>query len=433
MTVKPDVVVLKNFQQKSAPSAGWLSEDYKNLANRSRDIIYHYDIASERFLFFNKKGLEIYGHGTKKSVLMKIHPEDREPVRRAARRSLDNGGRKGEIEYRVCLADGSIRWMHDKWTVMRNDSGKPLAIEGIIRDTTANRHIQEKLRKSQERNQMLVYTMNDGLAVQNNLGLLTYANDAFCRMLKYSKEELLGKSVLDFFDKPDQTVIAEHLKKNDTGINRFEVTCASKTGDRLHLLVSPKAIFDADGSFRGSFAVITDITDLKNTERKLKDREKELEVKAANLQDLNSALKVLLKRREDDKAEIEKNVLKNFRDLVVPYLQQIKNDRLSEKQKTALEILESNLEEIISPFLNRISMPHFNLTPTEMQVANFVRQGRTSKEIAEMMGSSIRTVENHRNRIRKKLKINNQKSNLRSVLLSLQREPSNCDDLYSLL
>jgi PAS domain S-box-containing protein len=433
MSGNSEIVPLKNFRRKSAPSASWLTEDYKNLANRSRDIIYHYDIPSGKFLFFNKKGLEIYGHGTKKSVLMKIHPEDREMVRRTSRESLKNGCIKGEAEYRVCLADGSIRWMHDKWTVMRDTDGDPLAMEGIIRDNTANRLIQEELHKNKERYQMLVDTMNDGLVVQNEFGLLTYVNDEFCKMLKYDKAAFPGKSIRAFFDKTDKNAIAEQLKSDNTRANRFEVTCSRKDGERLHLLVSPKAIFDPDGSFRGSFAVITDITDLKKTEKKLKNREIELESKAATLQDLNAALKVLLKRREEDKAEIEQNVLKNFKELVAPYFHQLKDDNSSEKKKTTLEILESNLEEIISPFLNRIAMPHFNLTPTETQVANFVKQGRTSKEIAKLMGSAIRTVENHRNHIRKKLKISNKKSNLRTVLLSIQRDPSNCDELFSLL
>lgn len=433
MSDKSEVVSAKKSLHKKTPPATWLSEDYKNLANRSRDIIYHYDIPSGEFLFFNEKGLQIYGLSTKKSVLMKIHPEDREMVRRASKKSLKNGSVKGEVEYRVCQADGSIRWMHDKWTVMRDAGGNPLAMEGIIRDNTANRLIQEQLRKNKARYQLLLDTMNDGFAVQNEHGRLTYVNDEFCRMLKYTEEELLGKSILSLFDKTEKHVPAEQQKSENGRANRFKVTCCRKDGKKLHLLVSPKAIFDPDGSFRGSFAVITDITDLKKTERRLRDREKELEAKAARLRDLNSALKVLLKRREDDKAEMEKNVLKNFKDLVAPYVRQVKDGDLNKKQKMALEILESNLEEIISPFLSRISTSHFNLTPTETQVANFIKQGRTSKEIANLLGSSFRTVESHRDHIRKKLNISNKKLNLRSFLLSLQREPAMDSDLLSLL
>ncbi len=124
-----------------------LTEDYKNLADRSRDIIYHFHVSSGKFLFFNKKGLEIYGFGTKKSVLLKIHPEDREMVRLASRRALVPGCVMGEVEYRICLPNNCVRWMHDRWTVMRDAEGAPLAIEGIIRDNTDKKRIESKLQE----------------------------------------------------------------------------------------------------------------------------------------------------------------------------------------------------------------------------------------------------------------------------------------------
>jgi DNA-binding CsgD family transcriptional regulator len=93
---------------------------------------------------------------------------------------------------------------------------------------------------------------------------------------------------------------------------------------------------------------------------------------------------------------------------------------MDERQKTYVAILETNLEEIISPFLNRVSVRLLNLTPTETQVANFVKQGKTTKEIADIMGLSPRTIESHRENIRNKIGIKNKKSNLRTHLLSYQ-------------
>jgi DNA-binding NarL/FixJ family response regulator len=92
---------------------------------------------------------------------------------------------------------------------------------------------------------------------------------------------------------------------------------------------------------------------------------------------------------------------------------------LDEKQEAYVDILESNLNDIISPFSHRLSSRYMNFTPTEIQVANLLRQGKTNKEIGELLNSSSRTIAFHRENIRKKLGLKNKKTNLKSYLLSL--------------
>ncbi len=173
------------------------------------------------------------------------------------------------------------------------------------------------------------------------------------------------------------------------------------------------------GIIDGIMGFNIDITEQKQVEEALKEREKELEIKTHNLEETNTALRVLLKRRDEDRRELEDKVLLNIKEIIVPYLEKLRKCGLNESQSTYVGILESNLKDIISSFSFRLSSAYLNLTPSEIKVANLVKQGKTNKEIAELLNFSSRTAAFHRERIRKKLGIKNKKTNLRSYLSSI--------------
>jgi PAS domain S-box-containing protein len=162
-----------------------------------------------------------------------------------------------------------------------------------------------------------------------------------------------------------------------------------------------------------------EVKERKVAERGLKKSEKALKRKTKNLEEANAALKVLLKRRQEDKTELEEKVVSNVKELVEPYLRKAQRTRLTERQKAYLSILESNLKEIVSPFSRSLSAKFMNLTPSEIQIANLVKHGISTKDVSGMLCLSTKTVEFHRHNIREKIGIKNTKANLRSYLLSL--------------
>ena len=162
-----------------------------------------------------------------------------------------------------------------------------------------------------------------------------------------------------------------------------------------------------------------DVTPIKLIEEALREREFELELQKKNLEEANTALRVLLKRREEDKGELEEKILTNVKELVNPYLDRLKNTPMDRQQKAHLELVESNLSDIISPFLHQLSSKYLNLTPREIQVATLVKEGKATKEIAEILNLSTNAVGFHRKNIREKLGLRNKKANLRTHLLSL--------------
>ena len=140
-------------------------------------------------------------------------------------------------------------------------------------------------------------------------------------------------------------------------------------------------------------------------------REKELKEKTESLSEVNTALEVLLQKREVDRMEMEEKMLTNAKSLILPYLEKLKASRMDEYQRVYLDLVESNLNEIISPLSRSMSRHFLNFTPSEIQVANLVKQGKTTKDVALILGLSARTIEAVRYTIRRKLGIKKKRSN----------------------
>jgi DNA-binding CsgD family transcriptional regulator len=189
-------------------------------------------------------------------------------------------------------------------------------------------------------------------------------------------------------------------------------------GGDVYLHGTASVLRDSAGNIIGAIESIRDITERRRMEEALKKREEELEHKSQNLEEMNTALRVLLKHREEDKSELEERLLSNVKKLVVPYVEKLRKSRLTDEQASYVEILDDHLQDILSPFLRNLGTRHLNLTPKEIQVASLIREGKTSKDIAEILGVSARAVDFHRDNIRIKLGIKNKKANLRSYLLS---------------
>ena len=182
------------------------------------------------------------------------------------------------------------------------------------------------------------------------------------------------------------------------------------------LLKANNALTQEVGERRRAEVMLRDAHE--NLERLVAERTAELEVKTANLEELNMALNVLLKKREDDRRDLEDNFIHNVKNLILPYLDKLKSTELSARHKIYIEILESNIDQIASPLARKLSSRYFNLTPTEIRVASLVKRDKTTKEIAEAFHVSEGAIIYHRHNIRKKLGLNNKKINLRTYLQS---------------
>ena len=195
----------------------------------------------------------------------------------------------------------------------------------------------------------------------------------------------------------------------------FDYPCHSPDGPHWYYMRAIRM------SYEGPVRVIVsheDITDLKLTEEALKKSEEALFEQKQSLEEANIALKVLLKQREADRVELEQKVLTNVKDLIFPYVDKLKRAKLRPQETTLVEIVDTHLNDIISPFLQRMAAVNTMFTPQEIQVAALVKDGKSSKEIAAILFVSETTVHFHRKNLREKLGLKNRRVNLRTFLLS---------------
>lgn len=155
-------------------------------------------------------------------------------------------------------------------------------------------------------------------------------------------------------------------------------------------------------------------------EKLVAERTHDLVDKTVRLEEMNMALKVLLRKRDEDKQTLQENITHNVTRLVLPCIEQLKQSRMTEDQLDCLTLLEQHVIGIISPFARRLSSAYINLTPTEIRVAGMIKQDKTTKDIADAFNISESAIVFHRNNIRRKLGIRNKKMNLRTFLLTLE-------------
>ena len=309
----------------------------------------------------------------------------------------------------------------------------------IARDITKRKLTEKALGETEERYRLVVERTSDLVSITTFSGQpsYVYVNPSYHVILGYKPEELIGKCPFDFMHPEDRErhgpVLRRYLDAKSQGLLirggkgatermlyrlkdawgnwRYLEGTADLMGEEHILMVS------RDVSMR----IKTD-QDLekerKELEGKVEERTKELKMKTERLEETNTALKVLLEMRERDRKELEQSVLFNVSQLAGPYLEKLKNSGLDEKQKGYLNILGSSLEEIVLPLSRDLLVSETNLTPSEVRIANLIKLGKSSKEIAESLNLSIKTIETHRRNIRTKLGIEKKKTNLRSYLLN---------------
>ena len=412
----------------------------EEIINKTNLPIYLKD-ANYNYILVNKQ-YELLAHVTEDQIKGKsdfdIFPE---PVARLFRSQDEEVVERltlVEFEETIPLPDGIHTFLTAKFPLI-DSKGQVYAVGGVCTDITAQKKIEEELkqaevlvREGKERYKRLTENAQDmifRMSVPD--GNYEYVSPAVERISGYTPQELYESPLIitkiihpdwhEHFEKQWGAILAGKMPETD------EFPFVHKSGEVRWVSQRNVIVKDDSGLPIALEAIVTDITEQKlasealqkahdELEQHVAERTLELYRRSERLEQANVALRVLLEKRKRDKEEIEETVMSNIEKLIIPYLKRLKAGSLDTSQKDILEIIQKNIDEITSSFT---SLDYLSkLTPSQVQIANMIKHGRTTREIASALNISPSTVACQRQEIRKRLSLNKKKVNLRTALMT---------------
>ncbi len=399
-------------------------ESYRVIFENANDVITLLDLKGN-VLDVNEAIRRIYGYNRYEVLGKNVFDLGLAPVEKLRslfeKVKLESTGQAPSTtlkEIEITCKDGS-KVLIEATTRALMKNGKPIGFFTIERDVTERKRMEQALKESEETARALLNATTDAVMMIDPEGYILDLNRAYARVFGRKVTELVGLSLWKMIpnDVKDLRDYVKRVIRTGRSI-RFEKEYRGMWSDNV--------IYPVEGTRKNISRVAIfshDITKLKKAEEELLQHRDHLErlvkERTLNLEQTNTALKVLLKRREEDKTELEDKMILNVNELIRPYLDGLKLTGLNENQRSFVDVIEYNLANIIAPFVKALSSRYYNLTRTEIRIANLIKQGKTTKEIADQLNTSLRTIDNHRYRIRKKLGINQKKINLAAYLLSI--------------
>ena len=396
------------------------------MAESTSDWIWEVDLKGV-YTYSNHKVTELLGYEPEE--LIGKTPFDLMPMDEAKRVSglfnnfISSQSSFNSIENVNIHKNGSRVVMETSAVTIFSNKGEFLGYRGIDRDITSRKHIEDDLRDNEAKLKALVENI-PGMVYRASpdwSAEIINGSEAICG---FTEKELTGKEKnwLNVIHNDDIIKIFEngskltHVKQNL--VQRYRIN--TKEGGIRWVEDRKTSLFSEEGDFIGIDGIVFDITERKQMEEALKRSRETLEEKVkertSELEDINIALKVLLKKGENDKKEMEEKISSNYKSLISPFIEKLKK-RLTEKnQKNLMYIIESNMQKFFKHFSKKMSDQMSKLTPAEIQIASMIKEGLSNKEIAQILNNSVRTITNHRQHIRRKFDLENKKVNLRSYL-----------------
>ena len=355
-----------------------------------------------------------------------VHPDDRDKFAEHRKCSCYTSKATNHIQFRIMTRNGLLRWVAHSCQPVYNSDGQFFGRRASNRNITAQKRIEEQVNRSEERFRLALDASSDGVWDKNLLSNEEYFGENWHHTLGYSVQDVEQNSLTWYklLHPDDKEKFIAAVDMHLRGVKKryeVEVRVRNKAGGWQWFLSRGKVVErNETGEAIRIVGTNTDITKNKENELELQGVKDTLEENVAErtneIDDVNVTLKVLLKKMESDKCNFEHNIADKIEKIITPYLDKLNQSNLSVEQRIVIDMLTASLKDLTASFSPAVSSLMDKLTPTEYLVANYVKHGKTTKEIAEVMHLAPGTISIHRKSIRKKLNISQQRINLQAFL-----------------
>ncbi len=295
------------------------------------------------------------------------------------------------------------------------------------------RELEAELEHLRARTDVLVDGSPLGIFFDDADDKCVFVNTTFCEIMELSQEEALGDGWARTVHPDDLLRLLDERSRavrDGVALFRAEYRYRCKSGRSGWVEEQTRPVCDPFGRVLGYVGTLAEISERKEREAlqsryseelaaRVRERTAELQEQTERLAEMNAALKVLLAQRDRDREDLEQAVLANVRRRIHPVLDRLAVACPSAAAHEITAELRRAIGELTSSFCHRLSSACQQLTPAEMQVADLIRQGLATKEIATRLGVGSSTIDSHRLHIRRKLGLVSRQTNLRSYLTSL--------------
>lgn len=366
------------------------------------------------------------GELTGKSLSILISPSDLGRMREYHReRRIDPGSAPPSYDFTLIDREGREK---DIFITVSMIPGTAKSVASFL-DVSETRRLHKRLSERNRKYRLLADNVSDVIWTMDLDLRFTYVSPSVKQLRGFHPREAMRQSLREMLT-PRSFDLAMEAFQEELALERspetqrdrtrvMELEMIRKDGSTVWVEIKLSFLRDGEGRATGIVGVSRDISDRIQATREIEKTGRELKAKSLYLEETNTALKVLLRNMEEEKMKVQGNVLANARELLMPLVAKLRGSRPESERNSLLDALETNIVGIISPFAKNLTLGEFHLTPTELRIADLIRQGRSTKEAAELMNLSIRSVEFHRDNLRQKLGLKGKKVNLQSFLASL--------------